>query len=209
MYAFVHRPIMQEFLAELQKVLESWKDHPWGKVIDTKHWDRMEKLVHTHQIIYDGRGNREQLSWGPTLVLNPPPESPIMQEEIFGPLLPILEYRDSGELIRRLASGPACLASYLFTEDPSLQDHFSKAVPAGSVCFNDIALQINNPYLPFGGIRESGQGSYHGEYSFRTFSFFRPVMKKSFHLDFPIRYPPHTPSKQRWLRRMLSYLSLV
>ena len=202
-FIFVHSSIQWDFLAKLQGILQSWNNHSWGKIINTAHWDRLHGLLDGQDVIYGGKGQRDKLLMEPTLILNPSWDSPLMQDEIFGPLLPILKYEDEEQLIRLLASKSSCLAAYLFTGDTQLQEHFSKMVPSGSICINDAVIQINNHHLPFGGVGESGQGRYHGEYSFLTFSFLRPVMKRPFFFDPSLRYPPYTATKQKWLRRIL------
>ena len=202
-FAFVHCSVMQDFREELQRVLASWsQQHSWGKVVNATHWDRLNDLLEGQNIIYGGERNREQLLVEPTLVLNPPWESPLMQEEIFGPVLPILEYEDIHELLSFLAGRPACLSAYLFTREISLQEKFIQIISSGSVCINDVLIQANNSHLPFGGVGRSGQGRYYGKHSFLTFSHLRAVMKKSFLFDFSLRYPPYTMQKKRWLRRL-------
>ena len=202
-FIFVHRSVLKDFLPALQGALQEWKDHSWGKLINREHWNRLEVLLEGQNVIYGGKGDVERLTWGPTLVLNPSWEDPLMAEEIFGPILPILEYEDEERIMERLSSRSACLAAYLFTPNRSLQERFVQLIPSGGICINDAILQINNPYLPFGGLGESGHGCYNGEYSFRTFSFFRPVMRRPFYLDLPLRYPPFTETKKKLLRWVL------
>jgi aldehyde dehydrogenase (NAD+) len=123
-----------------------------------------------------------------------------MQEEIFGPVLPIITFDDVGDMIRQLAERPKPLALYLFTRDRAVEDVVLSQLSAGSVCINDAVIFMVSPELPFGGVGQSGMGRYTGWYGFETFSHMKPVMKRSFHFDAPIRYPPYDALKARLLR---------
>ncbi len=114
-----------------------------------------------------------------------------MQEEIFGPILPVLEYSDLGEAIAQINARPKPLALYFFSKDRAKQERILRETSSGSVCINDTVLQVLGSSLPFGGVGDSGIGSYHGKASFDTFSHFKSVLKKSFLLDLKWRYAPY------------------
>jgi aldehyde dehydrogenase (NAD+) len=127
----------------------------------------------------------------PTIVLDPDPDSALMQEEIFGPVLPVITVDEMHHAIKFVADRPKPLALYLFTKSKALEDAVLDKLSAGSVCINDAVIFMVSPELPFGGIGNSGMGRYTGWYGFETFSHMKPVMKRSFRFDAPLRYPPY------------------
>ncbi len=123
-----------------------------------------------------------------------------MQEEIFGPVLPVIAVESMEEAIRHVAARPKPLALYLFSRDPALEDAVANRLSAGSMCFNDVVIFMAAQELPFGGVGNSGIGRYSGWYGFETFSHMKPVMKRSFRLDSSLRYPPYDARKERIAR---------
>jgi aldehyde dehydrogenase (NAD+) len=123
-----------------------------------------------------------------------------MQEEIFGPVLPVIVVPDMDDAIRRLAGRPKPLALYVFTRNGTLQDKVLEQLSAGTVCVNDAVIFMVAPELPFGGVGASGMGRYSGWYGFETMSHMKAVMKRSFRLDAPLRYPPYSDTKARLLK---------
>jgi acyl-CoA reductase-like NAD-dependent aldehyde dehydrogenase len=134
----------------------------------------------------------DQVSW----------ESPVMQEEIFGPILPVLEYTDLKEAIAQINARPKPLALYIFSKDKQKQEQVLQETSSGGVCINDTVMQIGVSTLPFGGVGDSGIGSYHGKASFDTFSHYKSVLKKGFRLDPNWRYPPYK-DKLSLLKRII------
>jgi acyl-CoA reductase-like NAD-dependent aldehyde dehydrogenase len=118
-------------------------------------------------------------------------DDPIMEDEIFGPILPILEYTDLTDVIAQINARPKPLALYFFSTNSAKQQQVLQATSSGGIVFNDTVLQFCSKFLPFGGVGNSGIGSYHGKASFDTFSHYKSVLKKTFWLDFPVRYPPY------------------
>ena len=116
---------------------------------------------------------------------------PVMKEEIFGPVLPIIEYNDLEEAIKFITSLPSPLALYIFTNSTEKRNKIIQRTRSGGVCINETTVHFINPYLPFGGVGLSGMGRYHGRFSFETFSYKRSFMYKSNLIDFPVRYPPY------------------
>jgi aldehyde dehydrogenase (NAD+) len=125
-----------------------------------------------------------------------------MQEELFGPLLPIQTVADLGAACREIRSRPKPLALYLFSHDRQAQRRVLNETSSGGVCFNDVVMQAGSSQLPFGGVGESGMGTYHGEAGFLTFSHLRSVLRRPFWLDVPLRYPPYA-GKLAWVQRLL------
>jgi aldehyde dehydrogenase (NAD+) len=156
---------------------------------------RMESLMGNGQIITGGITNPEECYVAPTIITDVKPDDPVMQEEIFGPILPVTTFIDFAEVFSIIGRHPKPLAAYIFTGSKKLAREFLSGTQCGSAAVNDTVMQIASPYLPFGGIGTSGMGRYHGRKSFETFSNMRSVMEKSNLVDIPVRYPPYTSVK--------------
>ncbi len=139
----------------------------------------------------------------PTLLDHVTPDSRVMQEEIFGPVLPIMTYRRIAEVAEYVNGSPKPLALYLFTTDNRVEKYILKNISFGGGCINDTVIHLSNPYMGFGGVGESGMGSYHGKYSFDTFSHKKSIIKKANWIDLPMRYPPYTRVKEKLVRFLL------
>jgi len=153
--------------------------------------------------VIGGGSNPETRQIEPTVLTGVTPDSPIMQEEIFGPVLPIMMYEDLDECISYIRSHERPLALYLFTSSRETEKRILSACSFGGGCINDTIIHLATPHMGFGGVGASGMGSYHGYESFRTFSHFRSIVKKSTLLDLPMRYHPYTASKDRMIRMFL------
>ena len=154
------------------------------------------------EIITGGVGN-EHGQIAPTILDNVHPDSPVMQEEIFGPILPLLTYHDIEDVITWIRSRPKPLALYLFSNCKTTQKRILQSLSFGGGCINDTIMHLASHHLPFGGVGESGMGSYHGKQSFLTFSHQKSILKKSNRLDIPIRYAPYTSFKETLLKTFL------
>ena len=154
-------------------------------------------------MIFGGITNRKNLFIEPTII-EADWDDEIMQDEIFGPLLPVLTYNDTAGLILKLQEKPSPLALYLFTRDTEIEEKIISEVPFGGGCVNDTIQHLGNPHLPFGGVGNSGMGSYHGKHSFETFSRKQSVMKKPFWPDPDFRYPPYDEKVKTWFKRIFS-----
>ncbi|WAP51926.1 aldehyde dehydrogenase family protein [Arthrobacter sp. ATA002] len=175
-----------------------------GRIINEQHWDRLHGLLDSGTVLAGGRGDRDALYLEPTILTDVSPESPVMQEEIFGPILPVLTVRDLDEAMSFINARPVPLASYLYTQSAAARKSFERGVRAGSVNHNVSTVQLAVPGLPFGSAGASGTGAYHGKYSFDTFSQLRPVFTKGTALDtLKVAYPPYNGLKRRLLRRLL------
>ena len=172
---------------------ESPLDNPdYGKIINQKHFDRLCGLMDPAKVVYGGQTQPKALRIAPTLLDHVQPEDPIMQEEIFGPLLPVLTYEDLDEAVQFIQSREKPLALYLFTRSRAVEKMFEEYVSFGGGCINDTIMHLSVPSLGFGGVGRSGMGSYHGRKSFETFSHEKSILKKPFWLDMPLRYQPYT-----------------
>ena len=154
-------------------------------------------------VVYGGKGDRETLKIQPTILDGVSPTDPVMNEEIFGPLLPVLTFDTLDEAEQFINSRPHPLALYLFSQDRSAQERFLRRVTFGGGCINDTIIHLATSRMGFGGVGNSGMGSYHGKLSFDTFSHRKSVVKKSVLLDVPVRYAPYTSPQAKLLRLFL------
>lgn len=171
----------------------------YGKIINQRHHNRITGYLKGNEdnIVYGGSHNIDQLYIEPTLILNPALDSDLMQQEIFGPLLPIVEIESIDKAIDFINSREKPLALYAFSNDKTVVEKVTNQTSAGSQCINDVVMFMMNDEFPFGGIGNSGIGSYHGKWGFDNFSHLKPVMHRPFYADAPLRYAPFTDKKQK------------
>ncbi|WP_016951420.1 aldehyde dehydrogenase family protein [Anabaena sp. PCC 7108] len=196
-YLLVDQRIKQDLLSGLQKCLkEFYGDNPanspnYARIIHQKQFARLVNFLKCGEIIVGGETDPEQLYIAPTIIDHVSLEDSVMQEEIFGPILPIIAYTDIDEAIDLINSRPKPLALYLFSQNQNLQKRVLQETSSGGVCINDTVMQFGISSLPFGGVGDSGIGSYHGKASFDTFSHYKSVLRNSFWLDLNWRYAPY------------------
>ena len=170
----------------------------YARIINVNQFDRLVSLLSQGKIIHGGDYNRDELYISPTLLEDVSLDNPVMEEEIFGPILPILTYDTLAEAIKLVNSRPKPLALYLFSHNQQKQQQVLKETSSGGVCLNDTIMQVAVSSLPFGGVGDSGIGSYHGQASFRTFSHYKSVLKKGFRFDLNWRYAPYSNKLERF-----------
>ncbi|MGX5915518.1 aldehyde dehydrogenase family protein [Aliidiomarina sp. Khilg15.8] len=208
-YVLVESSVQQALVEALQETItEFYSDDPqrskdYGRIINKRHFDRLVDLLGEHPTFNEADYDRRSRYMAPMLVDNPAPDSAIMQDEIFGPLLPILAVESLDEAIQFVRQRDKPLACYGFTKDSQEQRQLERSISCGNMCINDTLLFMLNEKLPFGGVGGSGMGRYHGEYGVRTFSHEKPVMTRSFRLDVALRYPPFSKRKLAWLKKLL------
>jgi len=173
-------------------------DYP--RIVNEKHFDRLIGLLDREEITKGGDSDRASLTIFPTVLQNVKWSSPVMQEEIFGPILPVLTCENFHEALERIRLRPKPLALYLFAEDKAVRRQVLQNLSFGGGCVNDVLLHVASPYLPFGGVGNSGMGSYHGKASFETFTHFKSIVDKGTLIDPSARYRPYTESRKRLLR---------
>lgn len=209
-YLLVHRSIKSELVGLIKKYLiefygESPETSPdYGRIIHQRHFDRLTELLQQGQILIGGERNPLTRYFAPTVIDGVDWADPIMQEEIFGPILPILEYDSLEEAITWVNERPKPLALYFFCRDRQKQAHVLRSTSSGGVCINDTVMQVGVNSLPFGGVGESGMGSYHGKATFSTFSHDKSILKKAFWLDLDWRYAPYTAQKLQQIKRLVT-----
>jgi aldehyde dehydrogenase (NAD+) len=162
----------------------------YGRIVNAAHLERLTSYLADGQIACGGQSDPADLYLAPTILVRPGLDSAVMTDEIFGPILPVLEFSDISEVLERLRERPKPLAIYLFARDRRLQDRVVAETQSGGVCINDTIVQILGNDLPFGGVGDSGMGSYHGRAGFDCFTHQRSILKRSLAIDPSFRYPP-------------------
>lgn len=207
-YVLVDHRVAADFLDVMKQVIrEFYGENPqqnpdYGRIINRRHFDRLASYLDQGNLAHGGHHDADDLYIEPTVLTETSAMAPVMNEEIFGPILPILEFREMDELLARLAAQPSPLALYLFTHDRDIQKKVLSGTQSGGVCINDTITHIFGKDLPFGGVGESGMGAYHGRASFDCFSHRRSVLKRSLRSDPLFRYPPQRTSLNT-LKRIL------
>ncbi|HIR27328.1 MAG TPA: aldehyde dehydrogenase [Candidatus Choladousia intestinigallinarum] len=208
-YIFVHEKVKDKLLEEIQRFIRrQLGDNPlenenYGKIINEKHFNRLLGLMKSGKIYLGGEASRETLQIAPTVLVDVKPSDPVMQEEIFGPILPVLTFRDIREVITFVQHREKPLALYLFTRSKKTEKQILLHLSFGGGCINDTIIHLATSRMGFGGVGASGMGSYHGKRSFQTFSHERSIVKKYNWLDLPIRYQPYKNWKEFLLRIFL------
>ncbi len=176
-------------------------DYP--RIVNNRHFDRLQNLIVPQKVALGGQVNREENFIAPTVMKDVTFSDKIMEDEIFGPILPIIPYENLEDAIKNILSFPKPLAFYLFSEDQSKADSIIARIPFGGGCINDTVIHLANPNLPFGGVGTSGIGSYHGQKSFDTFTHYKSLYAQGTLVDIPLRYPPYNEKKLNWIKFFL------
>ena len=207
-YVLVARSRKDALIREMQKAIHRFygedpcENRAYPRIVSERHFDRIAAML-PEDPVAGGRVDRETLKIEPTLIeTNLDDTSPLMTEEIFGPLLPILPYDSIQEALGYIRSKPQPLALYLFSRNKKLQRRVTETISFGGGCINDTISHITSPCLPFGGVGESGMGAYHGRFGFETFTHAKSILSKPFQPDIPVRYPPLA-GKQNLLQKIL------
>jgi aldehyde dehydrogenase (NAD+) len=200
-YIYVQRNVKDKLIKKmLECILQFFGQDPsqsadYGRIINQSNLNRLAALLSNGKIVTGGKIKSEELYFSPTIIDDIKPEDPIMQEEIFGPILPVMTYINFEEVKEHVNSNPKPLALYFFSQNRENEKRVIHEISSGSMCINETVMQFGNTYLPFGGVGNSGFGKYHGKFSFDAFSHFKSVLYKSTIVDLPFRYPPYTKAK--------------
>ncbi|MDO4702035.1 MAG: aldehyde dehydrogenase [Erysipelotrichaceae bacterium] len=211
-YIYIHHSLKDDFVKACSRyVKQFWKEQSYlnmdyPKIINENHFNRLCALLKDTDILYGGRSNPDTLQLEFTLVNCKDWNHPCMQEEIFGPIIPVISYEYLDEVIDTIYEQPTPLACYIFSQNKTNIDNVLKNLPFGGGCINDTLIHVSDHNLPFGGLRTSGLGRYHGKYSFETFSHYKGMISKTTLFDVPLRYPPYT-NKFPWIKKILSLFS--
>ncbi|WP_416148879.1 aldehyde dehydrogenase [Salipaludibacillus sp. HK11] len=206
-YILVHEKRRRKFLKLLMHYTKKWFDEEarkkrvYPKIINEKHVDRLVSMIDEEKVFYGGGSDRENRFVEPTIMMDVNMNDKIMAEEIFGPILPIIFYKYDYEIVEIVRERPNPLALYLFTESKENEKMILSNLSFGGGCVNDTIMHLATPYLPFGGVGESGMGAYHGKASFDTFTHEKSILKQPTSFDLPIRYS-QSQTSLKTLRKM-------
>ncbi len=194
-YLYLHKAVKTQFLQLFKEaIIELYTNNPlenpnFTRIVSERHFQRLSSFLDNGVVFIGGNTQLEKLMIEPTVLNEITWEHPVMQDEIFGPILPVLEYETLEEVIEGIDNHPKPLALYLFTENANIQEEILNRINFGGGCINDTVYHLASPHLPFGGVGTSGIGSYHGKGSFDTFSHEKSILKQTTHFDLPFRYP--------------------
>ena len=206
-YLYVAENIKEKFLKVLIEEIKKRNytdnvDH-YCKIINERNFDRLEKMIDREKVVFGGETNREKRYISPTVLDHVTWEDAVMQEEIFGPILPILTYKNLETAMQTVVEGEKPLSAYLFSNDAKEQELFTEKLSFGGGCINDTLMHLSNDRLPFGGVGNSGIGHYHGKFGFEAFSHQKAILKKSNYLEPELKYPPYSDAKLNILKKLL------
>ena len=210
-YLLVHTAVKAAFTACLiAEIKNAYGDNPaqssdYTHIVNQKNWSRLVGFLENQTVLFGGQSDATTNYLAPTLVEQPPLDSPIMKDEIFGPLLPILSYNDQFELETIILRYEKPLSLYVFTENKAFANKIIRQFSFGGGCINDTVIHFSNDRLPFGGVGNSGIGAYHGKMSFDLFSHKKAIVNKATWLDLPMRYAPYK-NKLQFIKKVLNWL---
>lgn len=208
-YVLVPRELRVELIERVQSYLsrffgpDPFTSIDYARIVSERHFHRLLGLLAPDKIALGGRSDSSQLYLAPTVMADVSPDDKVMADEIFGPILPVLDYDTIDEAIAFVNARPKPLALYLFSSNAQTQRKVLEQTSFGGGCVNDTLVHLSNPRLPFGGVGESGMGAYHGKHSFDTFSHRKSVVRRSFLIDPMVRYPPYK-NRLSLFRKMMS-----
>jgi aldehyde dehydrogenase (NAD+) len=210
-YILVQQKVKSKLIAllivEIEKALgETPKESPdFARIVNLKNWSRQVALLENQRVLYGGEYEKDDFYLAPTLLDEPSMSSPVMQDEIFGPILPILSYLTKADIDSTIAKYEKPLSLYVFSNNQSFIKEILDKHSFGGGCVNDTMMHFTNNRLPFGGVGHSGMGAYHGKRSFTIFSHHKAIVKRATWIDIPIRYAPYE-KKFNWVRKLLNWL---
>jgi aldehyde dehydrogenase (NAD+) len=208
-YVLAHKDIVDPLIQHMRDTLTEFygsdpkQSRDYGRIINDRHFQRLRAFLADGEVVAGGEVDPEERYIAPTLLRSVSPEAPVMSDEIFGPILPIITVNDLESAIAFVNRRPKPLALYIFSEDRAAEHAVLSRTTSGGACVNDTVAHLSVPDLPFGGVGASGMGAYHGRASFETFSHRKSVLHKSTRLDASLRYPPYDESKVKWARRLM------
>ncbi|MCO5247654.1 MAG: aldehyde dehydrogenase [Chitinophagales bacterium] len=196
-YLLVNKRVKAKLIDKMKEHLkEFYGDNPvnspdYGRIISDRHFDRLSAMIDSNKVTLGGQTNKEDRYIAPTFMEDISLNDKVMQQEIFGPILPIIEYDKLDDAIAYIKQFEKPLSLYIYSQNSDIQQKVMDELPFGGGCINESIMHVGQSHLPFGGVGESGIGAYHGQSSFETFSHYKSVLKKSTLVDMPIKYPPY------------------
>ncbi|HAM97770.1 MAG TPA: aldehyde dehydrogenase [Marinilabiliales bacterium] len=209
-YLLVHEKIQEQLLDAMAKYLvkffgsDAQKSGSYVRIINTRNFDRLTALIDNNKVAMGGKTDRDDLYIEPTVLRDVSFDDPVMQDEIFGPILPIIPFTSLPDAIEMVKDREKPLALYIFSKNEFDIDSIVHQLSFGGGCINDTIMHLANSYLPFGGVGNSGMGNYHGKFGFDGFSHQKSLLRKGFSFEPAIKYPPYSLEKLAWLKRVMS-----
>ncbi len=205
-YVLVHQSIKQQVLDKIVEEIEknnfSVENHNFVRIINERNFDRVASLIDPDKVYYGGKMNRGQRVIEPTVLTDVSLDDAVMQDEIFGPIIPVVAYETIDEAFNIIRSFEKPLAGYIFSNDHQSKERFLTEIPFGSGGINEAVMQVNNSNLPFGGVGNSGMGRYHGKYSFECFSHFKAILDKSNIFESDLKYYGHSDKQMNLIKKL-------
>ncbi|MFS0861839.1 aldehyde dehydrogenase [Fredinandcohnia sp. 179-A 10B2 NHS] len=207
-YLYVHKEVKEEFLTLLKEAIDEiygdslYDDSNLTKIVSDRHFNRLFTFLDNGTVYHGGGVDSDKRLIEPTVLVDVTWNDPVMEDEIFGPILPVLEYEDILQTIGEITDRPKPLALYIFSESERVQNKVLESVSFGGGCVNDTVYHFSAPHLPFGGVGDSGIGAYHGKGSFDVFTHEKSVLKQTTRFDLPLRYP-HTKNALKMIRMIM------
>ncbi|MBW8359044.1 MAG: aldehyde dehydrogenase [Weeksellaceae bacterium] len=206
-YLLVDEKVKDKFLEYLRQYIKKFEYGPdkqhYTQIINQKNFKRLTELIDTAKVYFGGNHDVNNLYIEPTILTDVQWEDKVMQEEIFGPVLPVLTYQYFREALNEILETEKPLAAYIFTKNNEEKELFTSLLSFGGGCINDVVMHLSNDHLPFGGVGNSGIGSYHGKYGFEAFSHRKAVMDRATWGEPNLKYPPYSEEKMKWINRVM------
>ncbi|WP_190616170.1 aldehyde dehydrogenase family protein [Tepiditoga spiralis] len=210
-YLIIHKSVKEQFIKEFKQAISNFYGHEiekskdYARIINEKQMNRLIKIIEEDKskVIFGGEYNLKEKYISPTLLNNVNWNDASMKDEIFGPLLPILEYENIEDVSKIINERPKPLAVYIFSESKNNQKYIIENTSSGGFGINETVSHFTSHYMPFGGVGNSGLGSYHGEASFRQFSHFKSILNKSTKINLNVQFPPYTEKKFKLVKKIL------
>lgn len=206
-YILVDERVKESLVTSLKKYIQKFSykadSEQYTQIINEKNFERLIKMIDPENVFYGGNFDAKKRFIEPTILQNVTWEDSVMQEEIFGPILPVLTYKNFNEALLQISKHEKPLAAYLFTNNSEEKYLFTSRISFGGGCINDVVMHLSNDHLPFGGVGNSGIGNYHGKFGFDTFSHQKAILERATWGEPDLKYPPYSEKKLSWIKRVL------
>ena len=206
-YILVDEKVKDSFLDTLKSYIQKFNYQPdsehYTRIINDRNFDRLINLIDQEKVFFGGKYDAAKRFIEPTIMNNVTWDDAVMQEEIFGPILPVLTFKNFNEALIQIGAHEKPLSAYLFTNDSEEKENFISKISFGGGCINDVAMHLSNDSLPFGGVGNSGMGNYHGKFGFEAFSHQKAILDRATWGEPDLKYPPYTEKKLNWIKKLL------
>ena len=206
-YVLIDEKVKDSFLDSLKMYIQKFKyeagSQQYTQIINDRNFERLLKLIDQEKVFYGGNSDASKRFIEPTIMQNVTWEDAVMQEEIFGPILPVLTFKNFNEALIQINKHEKPLSAYLFTGKSEEKKNFISKISFGGGCINDVAMHLSNEALPFGGVGNSGIGNYHGKFGFEAFSHQKGILDRATWGEPDLKYPPYSAKKLKWIKKLL------